>query len=299
MGIRPRLLWECVLATVCATGCCETLRCWRMNHPILGRLPPRPAPVITEPTVPAPPGQSLYPVVPNGRCCSPVTVPNSGTLYPQVPAGTYIPAPQNGSRAPLPSTPGTSYYAPLPGANWRAAPGTSTLPPQPVLPADHRGAIPVSPAAFPADIARWQVPYEGVASGLYPQPGGWDWLTHQGYRTVLHIKAAGEDEASIRSEGERRGMRYIALEVSPQLLNRDLVMRFSTLLADRSLHRIFVTDKDGTLAGAIWYLHYRLTEKLDDTEAKRRAAQHGFTENDSRPEVTALWLAVQNVLKSP
>lgn len=299
MNHKRGLVWTCVLATLSATGCCETLRCWRMNHPILGRLPPRPAPVLMEPTVPAPPGQSLYPVFPNGRCCTPPGGPNAG-YYSQAPNGSTVPAPQNGARIPVAPTPGTSYYAPLPSPGWQAVPATNMLAPQPIQPADHRAASPTNPAAdFPADIARWQVPYNGVASGLYPQPGGWDWLQQKGYRTVLHLKAPGEEGAAVRRECERRGLRYLELDVAPQTLNRDLVMRFSQILADRSGHPIFVTDQDGTLAGAVWYLHYRLTEKLDDAEAKRRAAQHGLPESDSRPIVAALWLAVQNVLSSP
>jgi protein tyrosine phosphatase (PTP) superfamily phosphohydrolase (DUF442 family) len=174
------------------------------------------------------------------------------------------------------------------------------LPPQPIQPADHRTPASTSAVAdFPAEIARWQVPYTGVASGLYPQPGGWDWLKQKGYRTVIHVKAPSESDATVRQECERNGFRYVVLEVSPQTLNRDIMARFSELLADRSLHPIFVTDRDGTLAGALWFLHYRLTEKLDDVEARRRAAQHGLGENDPRPEVAALWLAVQNVLRTP
>lgn len=326
MRIRSWLV-GIALATLLSSGCglCETVRCWRMNHPILGRLPPRPAaPVIVEPTVPAPPpGQSLYPAIPNGRCCSPTVVspngiPPNGTYYAPPANGSYLaPAsPNSGMQPTVPrpdssATPGSS-LAPLPSPGWRSAspPATNMLPPQPVQPADHRvptsskpdatgGANPApSLTDLPVDIARWQTPYEGVASGLLPQREGWDWLRQKGYRTVLHLKLPGEDATAIRNEVERRNLRYVALEVSPQTLQRELVQRFSELLADRSLQPIFVTDRDGTIAGAMWYLHYRLAGKLSEEEARRRAVQHGLPETDTRPEVAAWWLAVQNVLKT-
>ncbi|MCS7166411.1 MAG: hypothetical protein RMI91_00530 [Gemmatales bacterium] len=297
MPLMRKLNWVAWLAIVGSAGCGETFRCWRMNHPIVGRLPPRPA--VLEPAVPAPPpGQSLYPVLPNGRCCPSAVpaVPGSSVSPSTVPNGPYVPAPPNGLKSPSSGAPSSSYYAPLPSPGWQAVPAPATG----IQPADHRTTVPTTPVAdFPVDIARWQVPYQGVASGLYPHGQGWDWLRQKGYRTVLHLKSSGEDDSGLRGECERRGLRYLVLEVEPQTLNRELVLRFSQTLADRSLHPIFITDKDGVRAGALWYLHYRLTEKLDEAEARRRAAQHGLADKDPRPEVAELWQAVQNVLQSP
>jgi hypothetical protein len=122
MRIRSWLV-GIALATLLSSGCglCETVRCWRMNHPILGRLPPRPAaPVIVEPTVPAPPpGQSLYPAIPNGRCCSPTVVSPNGIP----PNGTYYAPPANGSYlAPASPNPGMQPTVPRPDSSRRPVP---------------------------------------------------------------------------------------------------------------------------------------------------------------------------------
>ena len=64
---------------------------------------------------------------------------------------------------------------------------------------------------------RWSE--DRVASGLRPLlDGGLDWLQANGYRTVLHLRQPGEDDTADRKQVEKRGMKYLSMEVSPETL---------------------------------------------------------------------------------
>ena len=56
---------------------------------------------------------------------------------------------------------------------------------------------------------------------------------------------------------------------------------------------LFVFDRDGSVAGGLWYLHFRLVEKLSDEKARAEAARLGFREDGAS---RTMWIAVQNYL---
>ena len=65
-----------------------------------------------------------------------------------------------------------------------------------------------------------------VTSGLRPQLDGLDWLQAHGYRTVLHIRAPGEDDTADRRQVEKRvshiaGMRQCAIDGDALAVKRD------------------------------------------------------------------------------
>src|SRR5260370_74537 len=66
-----------------------------------------------------------------------------------------------------------------------------------------------------------------VASGLRPLLDGLDWLQAKRHKTVLHIRAPGEDDAADRREIEKRGLKSLSLEVSPQTLSPAIVEQFN------------------------------------------------------------------------
>ena len=90
-------------------------------------------------------------------------------------------------------------------------------------------------------------------------------------------------------------MRYIAFEVSPATMTKEKTDAFIKLVRDGSKEGIFVYDKDGTLAGGLWYLNFRWGEVLDDDAARIRAAPFGL-HNTTDGQYLEMWLAVQKLL---
>jgi protein tyrosine phosphatase (PTP) superfamily phosphohydrolase (DUF442 family) len=213
--------------------------------------------------------------------------------------------------APTPVTPEVRYgpSAALPQqADWRApsrpdvrlsVPETSTAEP-PRAPEPAAPTTPADPAApspaLPVGIPQFAQAKDRVASGLRPLLDGMDWLQTNGYRTVLHVRPPGEDDSSDRRLAERRGLRYLTLEVSPQTLSRALVDSFQRIVNDTTAHPLFVYDRDGMLAGGLWYLAFR-AEGATDEEARQKAARLGL-KDDAAGEHQTMWLAIQKVLSA-
>jgi hypothetical protein len=91
-------------------------------------------------------------------------------------------------------------------------------------------------------------------------------------------------------------LRFVSLEVSPQTLSRALVDQFNQLVADANNLPLFVYDKDGSLAGGLWYLHLRLVDRATEEKAREEAERLGFRQERSDAHLK-MWLAVQNQLK--
>jgi protein tyrosine phosphatase (PTP) superfamily phosphohydrolase (DUF442 family) len=124
---------------------------------------------------------------------------------------------------------------------------------------------------------------------------GIDWLTQNGYRTVLHLRQPGEDDAAERKLFELRGMKYLSLGLSPQTLTRAVVDEFNRIVSDRSNYPLFIYDKDGALSGGLWYLHFRAVDRLSDEESRARAARLGLRETQNSIQGD-MWLAIQKYL---
>lgn len=204
--------------------------------------------------------------------------------------GVYLEAPQpiGGEGA------ATEPARPMPSAPEPPADSTRQYPPQtpePPTAKDDRAATP----ALPVDIPQFAEVKPNVASGQEPYPEGVTWLKSHGYRTVLHIRAPGADDREARRRFEQNGLRYLILEVSPQTLTKEVVDQFNRLVGDANNRPLFVYDRDSSLAGGLWYLHFRLVDKTSDEKARDAATQLGFKQNDDGPH-KAMWLAVQNLL---
>jgi protein tyrosine phosphatase (PTP) superfamily phosphohydrolase (DUF442 family) len=150
---------------------------------------------------------------------------------------------------------------------------------------------------FPPDIPRfaWVDPGK-VAAGLEPFPEGFDWLRQRGFRTVVHVRPTGEDNTETRRLVESKGLKYVPLTVSPQTLDRELVAEFGRAVRDEAGQPVFVCDRRGPLAGALWYLHFRLNDNLPDAEARARALRLGLKE-ETDGDAAELWLAINRLLK--
>jgi protein tyrosine phosphatase (PTP) superfamily phosphohydrolase (DUF442 family) len=151
--------------------------------------------------------------------------------------------------------------------------------------------------SLPTGIPQFAMARPRVANGLKPFTDGITWLKNQGYRTVLYVHAPGEDTAAARRLFTERGLNFLSLEVSPERLTKEVVDRFNRLVTDANNLPLFVYDKDGSLAGGLWYLYYRLVEGATDERARAEALRLGFSA-DQDAEHRTMWLAVQNFLQN-
>jgi uncharacterized protein (TIGR01244 family) len=163
------------------------------------------------------------------------------------------------------------------------APAKKTTPHPPevagVAPKENAVKQQPAPSAFPVGIPQFAQVRERVSGGLRPLlDDGLDWLKDNGYRTVVHVRGPGTADNADRKQVEKRGMHYVALEVSPQTLTKKTVEDFGKLIADDAAQPVFVYDRDGALAGSLWYLHFR-REGASVDEARQKAAALGLRED--------------------
>ncbi|HZV06980.1 MAG TPA: hypothetical protein VE999_17995 [Gemmataceae bacterium] len=268
------------------TGTCD--RC-AANGPLppryvpnTGPVPAGPAPVavpFSPGAVPPPPG--------------PAAIPSSG-----IQQNNYIAPGSSPAPSPPVSAPGAYLEQPEPAASNSGSPmpsDTRSYTPQTQEPPPARDDRNASPA-MPVDIPQFAMVKANIASGQEPFSGGVAWLKSHGYRAVLHIRAPGEDDSAARRAYEQSGLRYVSLEVSPQTLSRAIVDQFNQLVADANNLPLFVYDKDGSLAGGLWYLYFRLVDRATEEKARTEAERLGFRQERSDAHLK-MWLAVQNLLK--
>jgi protein tyrosine phosphatase (PTP) superfamily phosphohydrolase (DUF442 family) len=255
-----------------------------------GPLPPRMNPVPAPPApaeagAPLPPGAGAPqppgpPVFPGGETPAPGPSPGPSPAPSPAPSVRLLP-PED-----LAGGPDSSRFSP---GETREPPGA--VPSRPPSVSEERERE----APLPVDIPGFAIARPRVASGQKPFPDGIDWLKARGYRTALHVHAPGEDTAAVRRQFERRGLRYLSLEVSPETLSEETLERFNRLVTDPANLPLFVFDRDGSLAGGLWYLHFRLHEKTSPEKARAEAARLGFRQEDK--EHLDMWLAVQKLVE--
>jgi protein tyrosine phosphatase (PTP) superfamily phosphohydrolase (DUF442 family) len=244
----------------------------------------------------------------------PVTQPPPGaTIIPynaQPPAGAvpvYPPVPQTSGQvpaAPVQTSPDIRRYAPAASSNWEPAntkqarfddtEGVRLQVPD-ANPAQKLAPVAGDSAGLPVGIPGFARARAQVAAGQKPMLEGLDWLKDNGYRTVFLIRAPGQDDAADRRQVEKRGMRFLSLEATPEALNKAAVAEFTKIVTDTSLQPLFVYDRDGSLAGGFWYLYFRTNDRLTDEQARVQAERLGLKDaqnSDQRP----LWLAIQKYL---
>jgi protein tyrosine phosphatase (PTP) superfamily phosphohydrolase (DUF442 family) len=280
------------LAVVGASGCC----CWWHRPNCAPNCPPGAA---------CPPGPTGLPPV----GAVPAVPPPAPVTFPQaMPPAPAPPAPEVRGLGPQAFLGDDSGWRPgdnqvrlsPPVAVNPNPPGNDTrlLPPEgpPAKLPPGPPAAATAPSVLPVGIAQFAFVKDKVANGLRPMlDDGLDWLRASGYHTVLHIRRPGEDDTADRKQVEKRGMIYRTLEVAPETLTRKTVEEFSRLVNNASSYPLFVYDRDGALAGALWYLHFRLTERDADEAARVRAANLGLRE-DREGTHRAMWLALQKLL---
>jgi len=147
----------------------------------------------------------------------------------------------------------------------------------------------------PAGLSGYTRVKQGLASGRKPSLDGFDALKRAGFRTVLYLHSAGADLSAVKDVASKRGLDFIALETTPEKLAA-AIEQFNATVADTARHSIYVFDDDGIRAGAIWYLHFRTAESLNDDVARVRARPLGLT--DDGDEARAFAIATQRYLET-
>jgi hypothetical protein len=155
------------------------------------------------------------------------------------------------------------------------------------------------PPTLPADIPNFALARKNVATGHKPFPEGLNWLRDKGYRAVLHIRPPNEDDSAARRQFTAKGFIYLSLEVSPRTLSRDIVEEFNRIVTDPANLPLYVYDRDSSLAGGLWYLHFRLVEGYPDEKATVEAARLGLNPDADGGPHKEMWIAVQNYLRMP
>jgi protein tyrosine phosphatase (PTP) superfamily phosphohydrolase (DUF442 family) len=198
---------------------------------------------------------------------------------------------------PFPATPdpGVRLRPPIPAETEEPGLDRSYTPDAAPLPRSRPPVVEEDPGttpALPVDIPHFDIIETGVAVGHQPYPDGVAWLRDHGYRTALHVRSPGEDDSAARALFEKNGLRYLSIAVSADTLAEDVVGQFSRLVGDEGNRPLFVYDRDGSLAGALWLLHFRLVEKMPQDKAVATVERLGFRSEDH----TTLWVAVQKYL---
>lgn len=280
--------------------------------PTGGPLPPRAQPAPPPPTLPETPAPSASPFTPSPPPPGP-NVRSQGEDFvwrpseppPQARHNPYEPGllpPERDSAKLMPPEP-TVPEKPRQSAEPPLAPRLQpkpaevpTTPPLTVPPMPQPGVREekTSPATLPVDIPQFAEAKKDVASGLKPYPDGLKWLAANGYKAVLHLRAAGEEDSGDRKLAEKNGLKYLTLTVSAETLSAEIVQQFNALVADASNLPLFVYDREGMVAGGLWYLHFRSVEGLSDEDARTKASRLGI-KPDLNGEHRTMWVAVQKV----
>lgn len=290
------------------------------RHCCKNRCSPGAAPIV--------PGQRVQPGCLPASPMTPLqTAPGQaapGTPGPYGPGSPAIPPPAPAPQAPPPPAPapsGISGYLPEPSppvsARWQGVPGpgvrlgapesaasplprdgvrlqppvvTETPPARPSI-GEQRDSSP----ALPVGIPQFTVAREGVTSGLTPYGDGFDWLRTNGYRTVLLLHSPTEDTVAARKAVESRGLAFISLAVSPEKLPH-AAEEFNRTVNHKPNHPLFVYDSDGLRTGSLWYLYFRVVDRLPDDAARRKAADLGLREA-TQGEAGTMWVAIQQYIR--
>jgi protein tyrosine phosphatase (PTP) superfamily phosphohydrolase (DUF442 family) len=266
----------------CKHKCCLNDPC---NRPKPYQPPPPngsillpPAAVPTTPNGPAPAGAFVPPVGPSD-------------MRNYTPPPSLGPAPSGPSFKP---TPEVLYPDPLPaGPSSRSSSSNNS---------GNGARTPLAPAApvVPESAAATGLPgfrkvKEGLASGRRPDLDGFATLRQRGYRTVIYLHAPGADVPAVQQVAEKQGLEFVAIQTTPENLPRALDA-FNQAVANKAVRPAYVFSDDGIRSGAMWYLHFRSVDALNDDTARVLAKPLGLTDQSSEGQVFEL--AIQHYLET-
>ena len=96
-------------------------------------------------------------------------------------------------------------------------------------------------------------------------------------------------------------MKYLSMDVSPKDLSPLVVEEFFRIVNDPANWPLFVYDNDGSLMGGLWYLYFRIVDKVESGDAARKAIQLGLKEvkdgQAADSPYAEMWDAVQEYMR--
>lgn len=225
------------------------------------------------------------------KCCqTPPPPPCGGPLPPR--GGPGVPPPVSMTAPPVqPTFPGSAQPPAFP-ANPPSNARYFGIPPQAPAPAE-RSDVQLSPPetsapavtenraspspspSLPVGIPQFYQVQPRLAGGLKPTAEGLDWLRANGYQTVLHVRTFDQDDSAEQREVEQRGLKFVSM-IADRVPTQVQMEAFSRLLDDTRAQPMFVYDRDGTLAGGLWYQYFRQVQGLSEEEARTRATRLGW-----------------------
>jgi protein tyrosine phosphatase (PTP) superfamily phosphohydrolase (DUF442 family) len=131
-----------------------------------------------------------------------------------------------------------------------------------------------------------------LAGGSLPSSTSLDWLVEKGYRTLLDLRESSEVSPSFIADVTKRGLRYVALPIGPESIDREHVRRFAFEVAAAEARPLYFFDSDGTRSGAFWYIRRIATDHVDEQVARREAEELGLSDH------TSYWSAVTKYVSS-
>jgi protein tyrosine phosphatase (PTP) superfamily phosphohydrolase (DUF442 family) len=286
---------------VTLAGCCNSQpRPIFQSQPV---APPSPRPVLPVSPAPAPP-PGVFQGAPSVVLASPSLpppspppaspIPTTPPAGPTIPGGASLPPKDAIARVEnrwQPSDSGIQLGAPEPATNPEPKDTPRLYPPAKT----EEPPVNKSATNLPVGIPQFATAMDDIAAGLRPSlDDGLDWLQARGFKTVVQIRLPGQNDGTDRKQVDKRGMKYLSLEVSPQSLTKETVEEFSRIVGDASAKPLFIYDRDGSLAGGLWYLHFRMVLQLSDDVARVRAGALGLRENSGGHR--DMWLAIQKYL---
>lgn len=124
---------------------------------------------------------------------------------------------------------------------------------------------------------------EGVSTAAQPGERDLGRLAEAGYRSVLDLRATGEDRGYDEAEAARRaGMEYVNLPVSPEDLGDGTFDRMRELMGDPERRPVLVHCSSGSRVGALLLPYLILDEGYSRDEAERLATEIGLSSDDLR-----------------
>jgi protein tyrosine phosphatase (PTP) superfamily phosphohydrolase (DUF442 family) len=260
------------------------------------------------------------------KCCLNDPQNRPSPFRPQAPNSPFLLPPANVPTAPVPVAPPVTGpivpgVGPGPSQNFSSPPSQSAKPapevllPDPIPGGASRSFSPSNsgqgllggptqpktepPLAKPVDATTGLPGFVKVetslASGRKPTLDGFESLKRAGYRTVVYLHPAGGDVSAARDVAEARGLKFLAIEATPEKLPESLTA-FNTAVGDKANRPLYTFDDDGVRTGALWYLHFRTVDAMNDDAARVRARPLGLTSEGD--EAKAFNLAIQRYLET-
>jgi protein tyrosine phosphatase (PTP) superfamily phosphohydrolase (DUF442 family) len=228
------------------------------------------------------PAQSTNPLDDLPPLNIPGETPRTDALPPEAAEAGSSPAPGL-----APEASGVKQGVPLNATTPSEALPQAQVSPSDASPQPDENSITVTPG-----IKRFQGLEPKLAGGSLPSLLGLDWLADKGYKTILDLRDPNAEQPAYIAEVTKRGMRYLALPITPAAFDADHINRFNAELDQSDARPLYFFDTEGDRAGGLWYVR-RLTVdhvKVDAKTAVQEAKELGLS-------VHSTWVAATSYIE--